>query len=30
MDLSKILQTFRSDEDPDLVDYKGKSLNTKI
>ena len=28
MDLLKILQHFRSDEDPDLVDYKGKSVNT--
>jgi len=28
MDLLKILQIFRSDEDPDLVDYKGKSLDT--
>ena len=28
MDLLKILQNFRSDEDPDLVDYKGKSFNT--
>jgi len=28
MDLLNILQIFRSDEDLDLVDYKGKSLNT--
>ena len=28
MDLLKILHNFTSDEDPDLVDYKGKSLNT--